>query len=254
MECITNLTTQKELQEQLIHSEKLSAVGQLSAGVAHEFNNILAVIRGNAELLLSTAKLNDNIKENLQTIDAQTKHGAEIVRNMMAFSKPKKSKQEYFFIQDIIEEVYVLQKTQLEFEQILFKKIYAKTEMIKADKSQMHQVFLNLFINAIHAIKPKGKGEIHISTKMIGHKVEIKFLDNGIGMDEQTKIKIFEPFFTTKGALAKDNLGIKGSGLGLSITYAIIKNLNGIISVKSELNKGTTFFITLPTVKSQLFI
>ena len=113
----------------------------------------------------------------------------------------------------------------------------------------MEQVFVNLFINARHAIQSKKKGEISIIDKKVGDYVQIRFSDTGTGMDEETRKRIFEPFFTTKGAYAKDGLNLKGSGLGLSVTYTIIQQHNGTIEVESKKGRGTTFIINLPIVK-----
>ncbi len=249
----TNITQQKDLLEQLIQSEKLSSVGQLSAGVAHEFNNVLAIIRGNVQLLVmgNKAKKDEELFEALKIIEKQTINGANIVRNMMAFASPKKPEKELCFIQKVIDEVHHLQEKQLKLENIKIEKEYTHDLIVNIDKGQMHQVFLNLFINARHAIKPNNKGKIKISINKIANKVEVRFLDTGVGMDEDVIFNVFNPFYTTKGASARDGYGLKGTGLGLSVTRAIINNHEGKIFVESENGVGSEFVILLPIDKSE---
>ena len=246
----SNITERKKMEEQLIHSEKMSAVGQLAAGVAHEFNNLLTIIMGNAEMSQNAASIED-IKESLKVIETTSMRGESLVRNLSIFSRPKKLKMESGDIIKVIDEVAKLQKKQLKLENINLKKEYQPHSNILFDFGNMEQVFMNLFVNARHAILPKKKGEIIISIKDLDNYVEIQFSDNGIGMDNRVKIKIFEPFFTTKGAFAKDNLKIKGSGLGLSVTYKIIQQHKGIIEVESGKGRGTTFIIRLPISKKK---
>ncbi|MBN2402224.1 MAG: PAS domain S-box protein [Spirochaetes bacterium] len=235
----------KELQKQLYRSARLSAVGQLAAGIAHEFNNMLSVILGHTQLSLEEDSI-DEIKQSLKEIEKTTKRGSGIVTKLAAFAKPKEPDFKNQDIHRIIDEVISLQKKQLHLDSIIVETKYNSKSKISMDRGQMEQVFLNLLINSIHAIKPKSRGKIVITTADINGEVEIRFSDNGIGMDKEVKSKVFDPFFTTKGAWAKDGLGISGTGLGLPITHSIIKQHNGTITVKSQKNKGTTFIISLP--------
>ncbi len=155
-------------------------------------------------------------------------------------------------IAGVINEVIQLQKKQLTLENIELKKEYKKHSKVLFDRGQIEQVFLDLFVNARHAMKLKGKGTISISIQDIKNKVQIKFSDTGVGMDEQTKMKIFEPFFTTKGGFSKNGLDLKGIGLGLTVTYTVILQHKGSIEVVSEKGKGTTFIIYLPIVEAYL--
>ncbi len=235
----------KELQKQLYRSARLSAVGQLAAGIAHEFNNMLSVILGHTQLSLEEESI-DEIKQSLKEIEKTTKRGSGIVTKLAAFAKPKEPDFKTQDICKVIDEVILLQKKQLLLDSIVIETKYLTKSRVAMDRGQMEQVFLNMLINAIHAIKPKGRGKILVAVVDVDDGLEIRFSDNGIGMDKETKTKVFDPFFTTKGAWAKDGLGISGTGLGLSITHSIIKQHNGTISVKSQKNKGTTFIITLP--------
>ncbi len=245
-----DITRQKKLQDQLIRAEKLSAVGQLASGIAHEFNNILAIIRGNTQLFLPEVTDNEELTVMLKTIETQTKRGAEIVRRMSAFARPGEMNKEICNIKEIIEDVLKLEKEFMKLENIQIEKNYSCNKKINVDKGQMGQIFLNLINNARHAIMPEGKGLIRISINEVNNRLEIQIKDNGTGMDEEVKRNIFNPFFTTKGALAKDRLGIKGTGLGLSVSHSIIQNHDGTIHVESEKGKGTTFIITLPIAES----
>jgi PAS domain S-box-containing protein len=235
----------KELQKQLYRSARLSAVGQLAAGIAHEFNNMLSVILGHTQLSLEEDSI-DEIRQSLKEIEKTTKRGSGIVTKLAAFARPKEPD---FRIQDIckvIDDVIQLQKKQLHLDSIVIETRYLTKSKISMDRGQMEQVFLNLLINAIHAVRPKGRGKIVITAADVNGEMEVRFSDNGIGMDKEVKTKVFDPFFTTKGAWAKDGLGISGTGLGLSISHSIIKQHNGTIIVKTQKNKGTTFIIKLP--------
>ncbi len=175
-----------------------------------------------------------------------SKHGTDIVTDMIDLAKPKKAKREYVKIGDIINRVLRLQKKSLEFEQIKIEKNYNISDETFCDGGQLEQVLLNMIINARHAIIPKGKGTIKIDSYVDNDNLIFTIQDDGIGMDEDEKRKIFTPFFTTKGAFAKNNLGIQGNGLGLAVSYKIIESHNGSITVESEKNVGTKFIITLP--------
>lgn len=240
-----DITERKKLQEQLIHSEKLSAVGQLASGVAHEFNNLLSIIMGHTQLSIMETSI-DEIRKSLYTIEKSANRGADLIKNLLSFIKPKKPELITTDVCNLIDEMLRLQTSQIKLENIQIEKNYSEHSVTSFDWVQLGQVFLNVFINSIHAIKPKGKGTISISVQDVVDYVEIKLNDDGIGMDEETRIKIFDPFFSTKGSYAKDDLGISGTGLGLSISYSIINQHNGIVSVESEKGKGTTFTILLP--------
>ncbi len=253
-EVITDISEIKNLQDQLIYSEKLSAIGQLASGIAHEFNNILAVIKSTSQMLLyylEKGKINlpPEIAEELEVIDKQTDNGAKIVSNIMALVKSKNYTPDLYFVAEIIDELIELQRKEMELENIKLIKNITIDYKIKIDKVLIQQMLLNLFINSRHAIKPKGRGEIKISVLTDSDSVIIIFEDTGIGMEDEVKKNIFNPFFTTKGAFSTDNLGLKGIGLGLSIVLKIIKDINGVVNVESTPKKGTKFIIKIPLLK-----
>ncbi len=211
IDIVRDITEYKKLQEQLIHSERLAAVGQLAAGIAHEFNNILAIVQGHAQLLcVSPNTLPENCLKSIKTIEKVIKRGKNIVLGMMNFSRTKPPHKEYADIVEIIERILEIQKNLFEVEHIKIEKKYEKLEMLSIDIGQIEQVLLNIIINARHAILPKKKGIIQIEIIKNNDYAEIIIADNGIGMNDDIKKKIFTPFFSTKGAYAKNSHKIDG--------------------------------------------
>ncbi len=190
----------------------------------------------------------EEIKQSLSEIEKATMRGSSLVENMTSFATPYVPELRPQDIRETIDNVFEMQKRQLHLQNIKVNKDYSNKLIALFDQGQMEQVFINLLINSMHAIKPNKKGEISISVKDLNGQVRISFEDNGTGMDANIKNKIFDPFFTTKGAYAKDGHDISGTGLGLSVTKGIIKQHHGTISVDSEKNKGATFTIILPAV------
>ncbi|HOL48897.1 MAG TPA: response regulator [bacterium] len=236
-----------KLKEQLIKNERLSAIGQLTAGVAHEFNNILSILKGYSQLLLMNEIKDENeIIEIYKIFNKQVELASNIIAQMNLIVKPKPLKKDYYEISLIIDELLEYQQKQINKENIKIITDYKFNLPILVDKDQIQQVLLNLIINARHAILPKGKGEIKITTQKKDNNVLIIVEDNGIGIKEEIKHKLFTPFFSTKGAYAKDRYKIEGIGLGLSVALSIIKNHNGTITFESVENIGTKFIISLP--------
>lgn len=237
--------THDQLQKQLIYSEKLSAVGQLAAGVAHEFNNFLNVIIGRTQLSLEEDSI-EEIKESLIIIKDMSWRGSDLVKNLSAFARPKEPKLKEYDITELMDQVIKLQKRQLELENIKVIRQYTGELKTSFDWGQLEQVFFNLFINATHALKPKGGGTITVEIQNENGHIVIKFSDTGTGMDKDTSEKIFDPFFTTK--ISNNESEITGSGLGLSVSNTIISSHGGTIAVQSEKGKGTVFTISLPQI------
>lgn len=245
-----DISERKKYEDQLLKSERLAAVGQLAAGISHEFNNILTIINGNIQLIIKYTELAHNFDKKyinrLNIIEKQINRGIDIVSKILSFSKPQPLQYEPVEISKIINEIIELQKSQMELENIDISTEYNHKSKLNVDKGQIEQVLFNLIINARHSILPKRKGSIKITTAEENEIMNISISDTGIGMDDETKSKIFTPFFTTKGALSKDDYKLKGTGLGLAISYTIIKNHNGSITVKTSKNTGATFIIKLP--------
>lgn len=254
----TELALKKEyenLQLELINSEKLSTLGHLSAGMAHEINNILSVALSHVQLILLNMKNNTEESENslnsLNTIEQYIKKCGAIVRNMLAFSKPKMPKMNYCNFSDIINKVIKMQSKRLQLENIEIETNIKYDGIIYVDYTQIELVLLNLIINSRHAILPKGKGKISFILEKERNNILLFIKDNGIGMDKETVKHIFTPFYSTKNDLSKKGLKTTGTGLGLVVSQTIIKNHQGTIEVHSEKDLGTTFIIKIPILKKE---
>lgn len=237
----------KITQGQIIHSEKLAAIGKLTSGVAHEINTPLTAIAGYSEAILRRIKEGRNkidpeyLEKYLKIINEQTFQCKKIIEMLLSFSRPREIKFDYYEINKILLESINLAKQEVEVKNA--KIIYNEkiTEKIYIDGEQIKQVFLNIILNAIDAIKVGG--EIKIELKENLDKLEISFTDNGEGIEEKNLEKIFDPFWTTKGD--------KGTGLGLSISQEIIKGHAGEIKVKSKKEEGSIFTVILPKIKRE---
>jgi two-component system, cell cycle sensor histidine kinase and response regulator CckA len=247
---ITNLKQSEEerknIEIQYIQMQKQESLGSLTGGIAHEFNNILSIILGHAQLAITEDSISE-IKKSLKEIEKASIRGGGLVENMTAYASPNQPALIPQDVRDAIDSVIQLQENQLHFQNIEVVKDYRNESTAVFDYGQIEQVLLNLLINSMHAIKPIGSGKITISVRDIDNFVEIKFADTGIGIEKDIQSKIFEPFFTTKSAYAKNEYDIAGTGLGLSVVNVIIRQHHGTISVESEAKKGTTFTILLPS-------
>jgi signal transduction histidine kinase len=250
----------EDAQAQLIQSEKMGAIGQLAAGVAHELNNPLGGILGYAQFTLE--KLNKNIPEKttskeiqsyvryVSDIEAQARRCKTIVQNLLRFSRSSRSVDfEEVDLNKAIEETLSFVAHQLHLNQIeLTVKLDPRLPHVQGNAGQLQQVFTNLIINAMHASQTGSVIEIQSrfspALGEFGGAAELLFIDHGHGIKEEHLQKIFEPFFTTK------EIG-KGTGLGLSVSYGIIKEHGGEITVNSVVDKGTTFTVVLPLQKQE---
>jgi len=234
-----NITNQKRIEQQLIQSEKLSGIGRLAAGVAHELNNPLASILGFSELMLESIDKDSPLHEFLIDIIESANQSKKIVTGLLEYARQSVSITDSHNIIKVINRTVSLVKHTLKVKGINIK-VDNEEELpkVKVDMQKIIQAFLNIITNAIDAM-PDG-GELFIETKKESDKyISVSFRDTGNGIPEENLNKIFDPFFTTKEA------GI-GTGLGLSICLGIIERQNGKIDVKSELGNGTTFKISLP--------
>jgi signal transduction histidine kinase/CheY-like chemotaxis protein len=249
----------KESQSKLIQSEKMSAIGQLAGGIAHDFNNILFAITGNIELMKLDLTTGSDLYHLAETIEKSARKAASLTKELLTFAKSSKTDTVILNINDTIHEVVNLLERTVEKTIAIKTKLAPDLYSINADATQIYQVILNICINAKDAIMPHGKGELIIETQnmnfskedssfhpnaQIGKYISITISDTGIGMNEHTIRCIFDPFFTTKDKS-------KGCGLGLAVTYGIIKNHNGFITVYSEEGKGACFKVYLPAVGQQ---
>jgi PAS domain S-box-containing protein len=242
-----DITERKKLEIQLIHAQKMEAIGTLSGGIAHDFNNILMGIQGYASIMMLDISTDHPHYERLKRIEEQVKNASDLTRQLLGFARGGKYVVKPVSMNELIEKTSTMfGRTKKEI--AIHRKYESDVWAVEADQGQIEQVLLNLYLNAWQAM-PAG-GDISIETKNIvigenfvktylvtpGRYVRTSISDTGVGMDERTKERIFEPFFTTK------ELG-RGTGLGLAMVYGIIKSHNGFIDVISEPGKGTTFAI-----------
>lgn len=247
-----DITERKKLEEQLWQSQKLEAVGQLAGGVAHDFNNMLGVIIGHAELALVKEAFDDSLRENLEEILAAGFRSMKVTRQLLAFARKQTIKPKVLDLNKTIEGMLKLLRRLIGEDIDLAWLPGEDLWPIKMDPSQIDQILANLCVNAKDAIA--GAGKITIKTQNIvfddayckenseflpGEYIMLAVSDNGCGMDKKTKDNIFEPFFTTKGMS-------KGTGLGLATVYGIVKQNASFINVYSEPDQGSTFKIYLP--------
>lgn len=242
--------------EQLINAEKLASLGRMAAGVAHELNSPLTGIVTFAHLMLKRLPPeNKQDREDLEIIIEQANRCSKIIKGLLGFSRKATAERVEININTLLDSTIAMVRNQAKFHNIKFVLNYDESlPMIHVDPNQMQQVFLNLLINAADAMNERG--QITIATRTVGESeetpwfkmghphegkkyIEIEFTDTGPGIPEEYMGKIFEPFFTTKP------VG-KGTGLGLAVSYGIIKRHGGNITVRSEPGKGASFFIRLP--------
>ncbi len=238
---LKDITETRRLKDQIYHLDKLSSLGTLTSGVAHEINNPLTGIIGYTEMLLMNDR-SETDKKYLQKVFDSAIRCKKIVENMLTFSRQAPTLKSPESVNDIIDKTIELHEYWLRSTNIKIVKKYDKVPYISIDRQQIQQVILNLLINAEHAISDVDRiGIIEFETqfnKAAGF-VSIKITDNGKGIPQDLLTKIFDPFFTTKPVN-------KGTGLGLSITHGIIAEQGGSIWVKSEVGKGTAFIVQLP--------
>jgi PAS domain S-box-containing protein len=237
-----DITEKKKMEEQLLQAEKLRALAEMASGVAHDFNNALAAILGNTQLLLYTVQ-DEELKESLKTIEKVAKDSAQTVRRLQDFTR-KRVHQELFrvdvnsIIKDSIEITKPKWKDEVQSRGVRIEMVsnFGEIPSVSGNASELREVFTNMIFNAIEAM-PEG-GKIEVRTFYKRREVFIQISDTGIGITEEVRKKIFEPFFTTKP--------FTNTGLGLSMSYGIVKRFGGEIEVESKVGLGTTFTIILP--------
>jgi len=240
-----DITERKKLEEQMLHSQKMEAVGTLAGGVAHDFNNLLMSILGYASMLLMKTEQTHPFYEKLKTIERQVESGAELTRQLLGFAQGGRYETKPIWLNELLTKTSnVFGKTKKEI--VVHTKLQGNLYAIEADEGQIEQVLMNLYMNASQAM-PSG-GDLYIETENVelleyfclphgitpGAYIKISITDTGEGMDPETRRRIFEPFFTTR------EVG-KGTGLGLASAYGIVRNHGGAINVYSEKRHGSKF-------------
>ncbi|MBI9074906.1 MAG: PAS domain S-box protein [Desulfatibacillum sp.] len=253
-----DLKEQQKLEAQLRQAQKMESVGRLAGGVAHDFNNMLSIILGNAEMVMEDMAPDNPFRANLIEIFNAAERSTNLTRQLLAFARKQTIAPKVLDLNKTLDNVLNMLKRLMGEDIELVWLPQKDLWRVKIDPSQVDQIMANLCINARDAINGVGKVTIETSNVVLneeycrdhagyvpGNFVMIAVNDNGSGMDKETQEHLFEPFFTTKEM-------DKGTGLGLATVYGIIKQNNGFINVYSELGRGTTFTIYLPWHESSL--
>ncbi|WP_456432707.1 ATP-binding protein, partial [Thermosulfuriphilus sp.] len=253
---VADITEKKKMEDRLLHTQKLEALGTLAGGIAHDFNNILTGIMGYLTLLRQKIKDPEPLKF-IDIIERSSLRAADLVRQILTFSRDLKPTGEGpVNLNDIVRETEALLKGTMEKSIVLEMSLAEALPAIKADPTQIQQALLNLCVNARDAMDGKGRLKISTSTIMLGDEdgpfselmaapglyVMLSVSDTGCGIPEDILPRIFDPFFTTKG------LG-KGTGLGLAMVYGIVRGAGGYIHVESIVGRGTTFYLFFPAAE-----
>ena len=248
--------SKKELEAQLLHAQKMEAVGTMAGGIAHDFNNLLMGIMGNVSLMLLDTSPNHPHYTEFKNIEQCVQRGADLTKQLLGFAMGGKYETIPTNLNEIIKKsAAMFNRTRKEIS--IHENYEPHLWPVEVDRGQLEQVLVNLYVNAWQAMP--GGGNIYLQTENVtlnkkevkpynlepGSYVKISIRDTGTGMDEETQQRIFEPFFTTK------EMG-RGTGLGLASVYGIIKNHGGFIQVLSEKGIGTTFYIYLPASQKEI--
>jgi signal transduction histidine kinase len=229
----------KRAQQQLVHSSKMAAIGELAANVAHEINNPLTSVLGYTTYLLKTVDLPESPRRMLGMMEQETLRVRKIIRNLLDFSRQKPSRMQPADLFMPIRETIALVQGMADSSSIRIIEEYpAAPVIVNMDHDEIKQVFINIAYNALQAMQTGGEFRVRITT-VRDHQVVVEFGDTGVGIAPENLDKIFEPFFSTKE-------NGDGTGLGLSISYRIVQNHGGTIEAISQLGQGTIFRVTLP--------
>ena len=247
-----DITERRHLQDQLLQKQRLESVGQLAAGVAHNFNNALTAIYGYAELLARRFDATDPARKDLEQIQRVAEQSANLTRQLLAFSRKEQVRPAVFCLNAAVETVRDLLNPLIGNHVSFRLQLDRVLPDVNCDRSQMEQVIMNLVFNARDAMPHGGALSIRTEATEVdeadcrtnaeavpGRYVRLTVIDSGTGMDEETVARVFEPFFTTK------ELG-EGVGLGLAMVHGAVQQSGGFVTVTSELGVGSTFALYIP--------
>jgi PAS domain S-box-containing protein len=256
---LADVTERRRFERQIRQSQKLDALGSIAGGIAHDFNNILTVLRGNLSLAQTTLPLDHSIRASLAEMDKACNRAASLVRQILTFGGRQEQTRTLMTMQPAVNDALQLLRSTIPAGIEINASLPANLPTVMADSAQIHQVILNLGINASHALE-SARGRIDVTLEAIdvdealaatcpelhvGRYVRLTVADTGVGMSRDTLDRIFEPFFTTKPPG-------RGTGLGLAVVRGIVKNHDGAITVSSELGRGTRFNVYFPVVDGEV--
>lgn len=225
-------------QQELAKAERLADIGVLASGVAHEINNPLAIIRGNAELLEMDRRVGDSVQPEIETIINQVSRVERIVANLLTFARAQKKTAKPFLIETLLDDILAQVGHQIPMGPYSVERNYRLSGIpFSGDEDQLRQVFTNLIVNGLQAMESGGTLALTTGFDDGGGSFCVTIGDEGSGIDAETQNKLFTPFFTTKA---------RGTGLGLAVSYGIVRNHGGDIKVVSEVGKGARFIVVLP--------
>jgi len=248
-----DITAHRELEAQFRQAQKMEAIGTLAGGIAHDFNNILAAVKGYTQLAKADAADRPDLQEHLDAVLQGTHRAADLVRQIITFSRQHGTQHRPVRLQTIVTEALNLLRATIPTTVEIKTVMENNASLVMADPTQIHQVLVNLCTNAWHAMQSRsGRLEVHVEKIHVeaefvhthqelkaGPHIRLTVADTGCGMDQATLVRVFEPFFTTKGPG-------EGSGLGLAVVHGIMQSHHGAIIIHSKLNQGTTFQLYFP--------
>ena len=238
-----DVTAHRVLEEQLQRAQQLESIGALAGGIAHDFNNILTAISGHASLALGAVEAGSAAEVHLQQVTQASDLGAAMTSRLMTFSRGEEPDAQQLDVNEIVTDAENMLRRLVGAAVHLVTDLHASLPRVSADPNQLRRLLVNLAVNARDAMPAGGVLTIETRHKTGEAVVEITIRDTGTGMDEEVRSRLFEPFFTTKP------VG-KGTGLGLAAVQGIVTQSGGWIQVDSELGRGTTFSIGLPTAEA----
>ena len=239
-----DVTAERDMRMRLMQSDRLAAVGELVAGVAHEVNNPLSSISAYAQLLLRDPRIDGGLREQVEVIRAETTRASQVVKDLLAFARRSEPRHEPLDLNVVVARTLRLRAYQLSSSRIAVRQsLQEGLPPVIGDARQLQQVCLNLVTNATQAMAAAAGGTLAVSTRAEGGQVVLEVADSGPGVPPELRTRIFEPFFTTK----KEG---EGTGLGLSVSYGIVTAHEGRIEIAETSTRGTTFRVSLPAAEA----
>ena len=251
------MESEKRLEAQLQQAQKMEAIGTLASGIAHDFNNILSPIMIHSEMAMIELAHDHPLQHNLKQIFLAGERARDLVKQILTFSRQSKQERTPLKIGLIVKEIIKLLRASLPSTIEIHQHIEAESDTVLADRTQIHQIFLNLCTNAAHAMRDEsGVLEVIVAGELMdseavgqfsalnpGFYLRLTVSDTGHGIDDEVINRIFEPYFTTKEPG-------KGTGMGLAVVHGIVKSYGGDITVESKPGKGTAFHVLLPRIEA----